>query len=512
MDIDKIVSSLEKEIKEVKFEEQIRNVGKVTQIGDEVVRIKGLSEVAVSEMIELPNKIFGVVLNLAEDEVGAIVLGDYLKIKEGDPVLATGRLLSLPVGEELIGRVVDPLGRPLDKKGEIKTKDFRPVEKIAPGVTFRQPVNTPLRTGIKAIDAMIPIGRGQRELIIGDRGTGKTAIVLDTIINQKQTRHPPIGGADKGEKPVICIYVAIGQKTSRIAQVISILEDYGAMDHTIIVAASASDPASLQYLAPYSGCAMGEYFMDKGGDAVVFYDDLLKHAWAYRQISLVLRRPSGREAFPGDIFYLHSRLLERACRLSDRLGGGSLTALPIVETQGGDISAYIPTNIISITDGQIYLESDLFYAGVRPAINVGLSVSRVGGSAQVKAMKQAAGRLRLDMASYRELAAFAQFSAELDPKTRAQLDRGSRLTEILKQPQFSPVPEEEQVLAIWAGTNGYLDSLPVEKVSQFEKEYLSFFKKKYPKILKEIGVEKKLTEELTEKIKKTTEEFMSQYG
>lgn len=496
MDIRKIVSSLEEEVRKVKLEEKIENVGKVVAVADGVAKIKGLSGIAVSEMVEFPGKIFGVALNLGENEVGAIILGDFLKIKEGDEVLATGRLLSVPVGEELVGRVLDPLGQPLDGKGEIKAKNFSPVEKIAPGVTRRLPVNTALQTGIKAIDSMIPIGRGQRELIIGDRGTGKTAIVLDTIINQKN---------------VICVYVAIGQKTSRIAQVVSILEEYKAMDHTMVVAAPASASASLQYLAPYAATSMAEYFMDKGQDVVIFYDDLLKHAWAYRQISLILRRPSGREAFPGDIFYLHSRFLERACRLNEDAGGGSLTALPIVETQAGDISAYIPTNIISITDGQIFLESDLFYAGVRPAINVGLSVSRVGGAAQIKAMKQVAGRLRLDMASYRELAAFSQFSSELDPATRQQLERGSRLTELLKQSQLSPVSVEEQVLAIWAGVNGFLDNLPVEKVRDFEFSYLAFFKKKYPKILKEIAEEKKLTEELISKIKKASLEFLKEY-
>jgi F-type H+-transporting ATPase subunit alpha len=499
MDIGEIASQIEKEIERTKLITQVKNVGKVVKISDGVAVLSGLSQVAAGELLLFPGKIFGVALNLEEDHVGAIVLGNYLKINQGDEVFSTGRLLSVPVGEELIGRVINPLGFPLDGKLEIKTDKFYPIERIAPGVTVRQPVNTPLQTGIKAIDSITPIGRGQRELIIGDRGTGKTAVVLDTIINQKN-------------KEMICIYVAIGQKTSRVAQVIDILERFDAFSHTIVVSTTAADPVSLQYLAPYAGAAIGEYFMDKGKDAVVFYDDLSKHAWAYRQISLVLRRPSGREAYPGDIFYLHSKLLERACRLNEENGGGSLTALPIVETQAGDISSYIPTNVISITDGQIYLESDLFYAGVRPAINVGLSVSRVGAAAQIKAMKQVAGKLRLDLAQYRELAAFSQFAADLDTATRFQIDRGARMTEVLKQPQFMPVPVFEQVLIIWAGTNGYLDDLAVEKIGQFAEEYLKFFQKNYPQILAEIESQKQLSPALLEKLKKATDKFKSEFS
>lgn len=498
MDISQITSQIKKQVEAVKERKETVNVGKILKVTDGVAFISGLSGAAAGELLSFPGKIFGVVLNLEEEKVGAIVLGDYLSLRQGDEVKATGRLLSVPVGEEMIGRVINPLGLPLDGKPEIKSSTFYPMEKIAPGVTQRQPVNTPLQTGIKAIDSMIPIGRGQRELIIGDRGTGKTALVLDTIINQK-------------DKDIICIYVAIGQKASRVAQVIDILEKFGAFTHTIVVSATAADPVSWQYLAPYAGAALGEYFMDKGGDAVVFYDDLSKHAWAYREISLILRRPSGREAYPGDIFYLHSKLLERACKMSDEYGGGSLTALPIVETQAGDISAYIPTNVISITDGQIYLEPDLFYAGIRPAVNVGLSVSRVGSAAQIKAMKQVAGRLRLDLAQYRDLAAFAQFATDLDQATRAQIDRGARMTEVLKQPQFTPVPVGQQTVIIWAGTNGYLDDLPISSIGRFEREYLEFMTKKEAKILAEIDKEKQLSPALSEKIKKITEEFKSNF-
>jgi len=495
-DIKKISEEIKKEIEaiEKKKETKFKNIGRIIKISDGVAILSGLSEVGYNEMLAFPGNIFGVALNLEEDRVGAIILGDYKNLKEGDEVETTGRVLSVPVGEELIGRVVNPLGEPLDGKPRVRTKNFYPVERIAPGVTLRQPVNTPLQTGIKAIDSMIPIGRGQRELIIGDRQTGKTALVLDTIINQKG-------------KNIVCIYVAIGQKASRVAQIVDILEKYGAMDYTIVVSATAADPVSLQYLAPYAGCAMGEYFLDKGKDAVVFYDDLTKHAWAYRQISLVLRRPSGREAYPGDIFYLHSRLLERACKLADEYGGGSLTAIPIVETQAGDISAYIPTNVISITDGQIYLETDLFNAGIRPAINVGLSVSRVGGAAQTKAMKQVSGKLRLDLAQYRELAAFAQFSSDLDEATKAQIERGARMTEILKQPQFSPMSLAEEVLIIFAGTQGYLDDIPLGKVKEFEEKFLEYVRIHHRKLMEKIEGEKALSPQLEEEIKKVVEKF-----
>lgn len=468
--------------------------GTVQEAADGVVKISGLRDIAYSEMMEFAGGIKGVAINLEEDMVGGIVLGDHLKIKEGDQVKGTGRLLSIGVGEKLIGRVINPLGESLDGKGPIDLTTYYPIEKIAPGVVERQPVNTPVQTGIKAIDSMIPIGRGQRELIIGDRATGKTAIAIDTIINQK-------------EEDVICIYVAIGQKTSRIAQLIDILQKFNAMDHTIIVVASAADSASLQYIAPYSGCAIGEYFMDKGKDALVIYDDLSKHAWAYRQISLVLRRPSGREAYPGDIFYLHSRLLERACRMDDKYGGGSLTALPIIETQAGDLSSYIPTNVISITDGQIYLESDLFYAGVRPAINVGLSVSRVGGSAQVKAMKQVAGKLRLDLAQYRELAAFAQFATDLDQATKQQIERGTRMIELLKQPQYQPLPLEKQVVLIFAGSFGYLDDIDTTRIFEFETRFLEHMETIHAKLLEKLKKEKTLSPDLIEQLKKIIEKF-----
>lgn len=477
---------------------EVGYTGKVCEVTDGVAKISGLRDVAYSEMVEFPGGIMGVAINLEEEEVGTIVLGDYLKIKEGDQVKGTKRLLSIGVGEKLIGRVIDPLGNPLDGKGPIEIKQFYPIEKIAPGVVKRRPVNTPLQTGIKAVDSMIPIGRGQRELIIGDRSTGKTALVIDTIINQK-------------EENVICIYVAIGQKASRIAQLIDILQKYNALDHTIIVVASASDSATLQYIAPYSGCALGEYFMDQGKDAVVIYDDLSKHAWAYRQISLVLRRPSGREAYPGDIFYLHSRLLERACLLDEKYGGGSLTALPIVETQAGDIAAYIPTNIISITDGQIYLESDLFYAGVRPAINVGLSVSRVGGSAQIKAMKQVAGKLRLDLAQYRELAAFVQFASDLDQTTRLQIERGARMVELLKQPQYRPLSVEKQVALIFAGTFGFLDDIPINKIGEFQERYLENLETYHLKLLQRIKKERSLSEETIQNLKKVIVDFKKNF-
>ncbi len=472
--------------------------GTVREISDGVARVTGLANLAYSEIVEFPHGILGVAINLEEDEVGVIILGDYLKISAGDEVRGTNRLLSIGVSDKLVGRVIDPLGNSLDGKAPIATKSFYPIEKIAPGVVKRQPVTTPLQTGLKAIDSMIPIGRGQRELIIGDRGTGKTAIALDAIINQK--------GGD-----VICLYVAIGQKASRIAQIIQMLETRGAMDHTVVVAANAADPASLQYLAPYAGTAIAEYFMDAGRDVLVVYDDLTKHAWAYRQISLVLRRPSGREAYPGDVFYLHSRLLERACRLNETLGGGSITALPIIETQAGDLSGYIPTNVISITDGQIFLESDLFYAGIRPAINVGLSVSRVGGAAQIKAMKQVAGKLKLDLAQYREMAAFAQFASDLDPETRALIDRGSRMTELLKQQQFAPMSVAFQTVLIFAANNGFLDDVPVARVAEFEEEYINYIDSSHRKLVAAIKKEGNISEETVEALKKATADFTKKF-
>jgi len=489
-----IISELKREIEDLKITPKAKNVGTVVEAGDGIVRIEGLSDVAYNELVELPKGLMGLALNLEETNVGVIIFGNYSEIKEGDQAKTTGRILSVPVGEGLIGRVVDALGNPIDGKGPIKGDKFYPIEKIAPRVITREPVNTPLQTGLKAIDSMIPIGRGQRELIIGDRGLGKTAITIDSIINQKTSG-------------VICIYVAIGQKTSKIAQVVDTLERNGAMGHTIVVAASANDPASMAYIAPYAGCATGEYFMDQGKDALVIYDDLSKHAWAYRQISLTLRRPSGREAYPGDIFYLHARLLERAAKLNKDHGGGSLTALPIIETQAGDLSAYIPTNVISITDGQIYLESDLFFAGTRPAVNVGLSVSRVGGKAQIKAMKEVAGSLRLDLAQYRELAAFAQFGSDLDEATRNQLERGKRIVEVLKQPQYVPMPVEQQVLIIWAVTNGHLDSAPVEKINEFEEKLFDFMKTKKATLLDQIAKEKTLEDKTIKELEKALEEF-----
>lgn len=496
---DEVSEILKREIEGIEIPFKMESEGIVTQVGDGVARIYGLDSVMMSELVEFPNGIFGMALNLEEDNVGCIIFGEDNLIKEGDIVRSTGRIMQVPVGEALIGRVVNALGQPLDGKGPIVTNEFRPTEVIAPGVVTRQPVKEPLQTGWKAIDSMIPIGRGQRELILGDRQTGKTALVLDTIINQK-------------EENVICIYVAIGQKTSTVAQVIDTLNRYGAMKHTIVVVATASDPAPLQFLAPYAGCAMGEAFRDKSQHALVVYDDLTKHAWAYRQISLTLRRPPGREAYPGDIFNIHSRLLERAAKLSDELGGGSLTAIPIIETQLGDVSAYIPTNVISITDGQIYLETDLFNAGIRPAINVGISVSRVGGNAQIKAMRKVAGRLRLDLAQYRELAAFAQFSTELDPATRARLTRGEKLTEILKQTQYAPVPVEEQVIEIFYGVQGYLDDIPNEKVKDFLGRLVKFIRDKYPTIPETIKRTKDLTDETTKELKTAIDDFIKTYN
>ncbi|MBC7186151.1 MAG: F0F1 ATP synthase subunit alpha [Calditrichaeota bacterium] len=476
-----ITARIRREIETFEAPVTTMNVGHVVEVGDGIARVSGLSDAMASELVEFPGGVMGIVLNLEVDNVGVIIMGDYEHIEEGDEVRSTGRIASVPVGDELIGRVVNALGQPIDGKGPIRTERFRPVERIAPGVVYRQNVDTPVQTGIKAIDSMIPIGRGQRELIIGDRQTGKTALAIDTIINQK-------------DKDLICVYVAIGQKMAQVAQVVATLERYGAMGHTIVVVAGASDPAALQYLAPYAGCAMGEEFMEQGRDALVVYDDLTKHAWAYRQISLLLRRPPGREAYPGDVFYLHSRLLERAARMHKDYGGGSLTALPIIETQAGDVSAYIPTNVISITDGQIYLESDLFYAGIRPAVNAGLSVSRVGGDAQTKAMKKVAGKLRLELASYRALAAFAQFGSDLDKATREQLERGQRLTELLKQPQYAPVPLDEQVMAIYAVTNGFADDVPVAKVREFEAGLLQFLRTVHPEIGAAIMKEKDLSE------------------
>ncbi|MFA7685330.1 MAG: F0F1 ATP synthase subunit alpha [Candidatus Gracilibacteria bacterium] len=491
---DQILDSLKHQIETFKAGAHVDKVGHVLEVGDGVARILGLSDVASQEMVEFANGEIGVALNLEEDNVGAIILGSDKGIKEGDEVRATGKILSLPVGEALIGRVVNPLGQPLDGKGEIKSKDMYPIEKIAPRVIKRKGVNQPVQTGLKAIDSMIPVGRGQRELIIGDRQTGKTAVAIDTIVNQK--------GED-----MICIYVAIGQKESKVAKIVAELEKRGAMEYTTVVMTSASDPASLTYLSPFAGCAMGEYFLDKGKDVLVVYDDLSRHAWAYREVSLLLRRPSGREAYPGDIFYLHSRLLERACKLDDKYGGGSLTALPIVETQAGDVSAYIPTNIISITDGQIYLESDLFYKGIRPALNVGISVSRVGSAAQIKAMKKVAGKLKLAMAQYRELAVFAQFGSDLDDATKKQLNIGDRLQEILKQTQYAAVSVEKQVVILYAGINSYLENVPVASVKEYEEKLFQYIDAKHSDLLKGIKETKELSAEAEEKLKKVLHEF-----
>ncbi len=472
----------------------VTNVGYVVQVGDGIATVYGLRDVMLSELVEFSNGVMGMAYNLQEDSVGIIVLGDYTGIEEGDEVKATGRIAQVPVGSALLGRVVNALGEPIDGKGPIQTDKFRPIERIAPGVISRQDVDTALQTGLIAVDSMIPIGRGQRELIIGDRQTGKTAIAIDAIINQR--------GSD-----VICIYVAIGQKRSQVAQTVAILEREGAMEHTIVVVASAADPAPLQYIAPYSGTVMGEEVMENGGNALIVYDDLSKHAWAYRQISLLMRRPPGREAYPGDVFYLHSRLLERSARLRDDLGGGSLTSLPIIETQGNDVSAYIPTNVISITDGQIYLESDLFYAGVRPAVNAGLSVSRVGGAAQIKAMRQVAGRLRLDLAQFRSLAAFAQFGSDLDQATRRQIERGQRLTEVLKQPQYQPMPVEQQVAILWAANNGYLDDVPVAEVLAFKAQFIEYLVTNRSDLLRQIAEQKQLSDQLTNDLRSATEQF-----
>jgi F-type H+-transporting ATPase subunit alpha len=490
-----IVSVIKEQIEHFGAAVAVANVGTVVEVGDGIARVYGLSNAAYNELLQFPNDIIGLALNLEEDNVGAVILGDFTQIKEGDEVRSTGRVVEVPVGDSLVGRVIDPLGRPLDGKGLIKADKTRPVERVAPNVVLRRPVDTPVHTGLKAVDSMIPIGRGQRELIIGDRFTGKSAIPIDAIIAQK--------GGD-----LTCIYVAIGQKTSKVAQVVATFEKHGAMEYTIVVAADASDPAPLQYLAPYAGCALGEEFMEQGKDALVIYDDLYKHAWAYRQLSLLLRRPPGREAYPGDVFYLHSRLLERAAKLAPEYGGGSLTALPIIETQAGDVSAYIPTNVISITDGQIYLETDLFNAGIRPAINVGLSVSRVGASAQRKAMRQVAGRLRLELAQFRELEAFAKFgAAELDKATRDQLERGRRITEVLKQPQYSPMSLGKEVMILYAVTNGYLDDVPVDKVMAWEGNFHRFMESRYHELEQRINVDKEITVEIEEALKTAIAEF-----
>jgi F-type H+-transporting ATPase subunit alpha len=496
---DEISKILREQIENYEQTVAVEEVGSVISVGDGIARIHGLEKAMSGEMIAFPHNVFGIALNLEEDEVGAVLLGEYTAIKEGDTVKRTNTIMSVPVGDALIGRVVNPLGEPLDDKGPIASTQRNPLERIAPGVLDRQPVREPLQTGLKAIDAMIPIGRGQRELIIGDRQTGKTAVILDTIINQKG-------------QGMICIYCAIGQKRSTIAQVVKALTDAGAMEYTIVVASSASEPASVQYIAPYAACAIGEYFRDNKKHAVTFYDDLSKHAQAYREISLLLRRPPGREAFPGDVFYLHSRLLERAAKLNDKLGAGSLTSLPVIETQAGDVSAYIPTNVISITDGQIYLEADLFNGGIRPAINVGISVSRVGGNAQIKAMRQVAGTLRLDMAQYRELAAFAQFGADqLDKVTQAQLARGQRLTEILKQGQYAPLTVEKQVLSLYVATTGGVDGIPVADVGRFEQEFLQFVETSQPGLLKDIGEKKALDDAIKGEIKKALDSFKERF-
>src|SRR5271157_940601 len=495
---DEITTLLRQEIENYEGAIDVSETGSVISVGDGIARIHGLEKVMAGELIEFPHDVAGIAMNLEEDQVGAVLLGDFAEIKEGDEVRRTGRIMSVPVGEALVGRVVNALGQPIDGKGPILSDQFNPVERQAPGVVARQPVKEPMQTGIKAIDAMIPIGRGQRELIIGDRQTGKTAIALDTIINQK--------GGD-----MICILVAIGQKRSTVAQVVKTLEDHGAMGYTIVVSASASEPAPMQYIAPFAGCAMGEYFRDSKRHALCIYDDLSKHAAAYREISLLLRRPPGREAYPGDVFYLHSRLLERASKLSGALGGGSLTALPFIETQAGDVSAYIPTNVISITDGQIYLESDLFNSNVRPAINVGISVSRVGGNAQTKAMKSIAGSLRLDLAQYRALAAFAQFGSDLDKASLDQLNRGRHLVEILKQGQYQPLPIEKQVAIIFAGVKGHLDDLAVEDCRRFEEELYRFVDNAYPSLFDEIRTKKALDDALTAKVTEVIKEFKASF-
>ena len=492
--VDEISELLRKQITDFEKKVDVSEVGTIVSVGDGIARIYGLDKCMASELLEFPNGVMGMALNLEEDTVGAVLFGEDSLIHEGDVVKRTGRIMSVPVGDAMRGRVVNAIGQPIDGKGPINTKDFRIVDVVAPGIVDRQPVTEPMQTGLKAIDAMIPVGRGQRELIIGDRQVGKTAVGIDAIINQK--------GGD-----VTCIYVAIGQKRSNVARVMKTLEENGAMEHTIIVSSTASEPAPLQYIAPYTGCAMGEYFRDKGQHALIIYDDLSKQATAYRQLSLLLRRPPGREAFPGDVFYLHSRLLERAAKLSKELGGGSLTALPIIETQAGDVSGYIPTNVISITDGQIYLEPELFYAGVRPSVNVGLSVSRVGGAAQTKAMKQVAGTLRLDLAQFRELAAFAQFGSDLDKSTLSQIERGKRMVELLKQDQFVPMTMVDQVMVLFAATQGFIDDIPVESVKKFEQEFLRYMNDRKADVKKELGEKKAVDDTLKPKLTQAVEEF-----
>lgn len=506
---DEITAILRKQISGFEREVDIYDVGTVLQVGDGIARVYGLQKVMSSELVEFPNGVFGMALNLEEDNVGCILFGNDTLVKEGDQVRRTGKVMSMPVGEAMLGRVVNPLGQPIDGRGPIETDKVLPVERKALGVISRSPVKQPLNTGLKAIDSMIPIGRGQRELIIGDRQTGKTAVAIDAILNQKYTHTEE--AKRRGIKPVYCIYVAIGQKASTVAQVVAKLEEEGAMDYTTIVSATAGVPSPMQFIAPYSGCTLGEFFRDSGRDALVVYDDLSKHAWAYRQVSLLLRRPPGREAYPGDVFYLHSRLLERASKLSDEEGGGSLTALPIIETQANDVSAYIPTNVISITDGQIYLEPGLFNSGVRPAINVGISVSRVGGHAQTKAMRRVAGRLRLDLAQFRALEAFIKFGSDLDKVTQAQIRRGQRLVELLKQGQYSPMPVEKQVAIIYTGTNGFLDELPVESIRRFETEFLEMMELKHQDILNKIADVKDIDAETDKRLHEITKEFVSSF-
>ncbi len=502
-----LLKELEAQIAGVKTETARQNVGVIREVGDGVARVEGLTDAMLNEMLDLGRGITGLALNLEETEVGVIVLGDYTQLEEGDEVRTTGKLLQVPVGKKLLGRVVNTLGEPLDGKGPIESAVFYPVEKLAPGIIRRTPVRQPVQTGIMAIDAMIPIGRGQRELIIGDRSTGKTTICIDTIISQARLNRAAEQAGDKDYRPLYSIYVAIGQKQSNIARIITTLEEAGALPYTIILASPASDSATNQYLAPFAGAAMGEWFIDHGMDALIIFDDLSKHAVAYRQVSLVLKRPSGREAYPGDVFYLHSRLLERAARVGEKYGNGSLTALPIIETQAGDVSAYIPTNVISITDGQIYLETDLFYQGVRPAISVGLSVSRVGSAAQLKAMKQVAGQLKGDLAQFRELAAFAQFGSELDAKTQAQIDRGKRIIEIFKQPQYSPIPVETQVAVIWAVQNGYMDDVPVDRTKEFQTKLSEFLNTRKTELLRKIAQEKAMSAPLTAELKAADDQF-----
>ena len=506
-----LLQEIEAQIAGVKTSVMRQNVGTVREIGDGVARIEGLADAMLNEMLDFGGGVVGLALNLEETEVGAIILGDYTGIKEGQEVKTTGKLLQVPVGRGLLGRVVNTLGQPVDGKGPVKSDVAYPVEKIAPGIIKRKSVTQPVQTGIMAVDAMIPIGRGQRELIIGDRSTGKTTIGVDTIISQARLNKAAEAAGDKEYRPLYCIYVAVGQKQSNVARVVSVLEDAGAMPYTIVIAATASDSATNQYLAPFAGAAMGEWFMDNGMDALIIFDDLSKHAVAYRQVSLVLKRPSGREAYPGDVFYLHSRLLERSARLSEKYGNGSLTALPIIETQAGDVSAYIPTNVISITDGQIYLETDLFYQGIRPAISAGLSVSRVGSAAQVKAMKQVAGRVKLDLAQFRELAAFAQFGSDLDAKTQAQLERGKRIVEVFKQPQYSPLPVEAQVAVLWTVQNGLMDDVAVDKIKDFQGKLTEYLTTRQAELMARIAKEKALSEPLTQDLKAAVTEFKQTY-